>query len=287
MERHLLVTVGESDPALCGVRFISSFFRSSNKIRLSLFQVDAGKTPAYDGYGREYALSCALSAEAREENSLLEEARQVLCGSGFSDQLMGVKVVFRQYARAVDVIIEGESGLYDAIVMGGDALKRLEEGFGNSNPVLKVRRGVPLWTCRMDDMPRSGVLLCVDGSRPSISIADHVGFMLRHEPHQRITLFHVVREGGEKARAKGWAAMEQGMAALLENGVEEARIDARMVPATDVARAILNEATQGEYAVVAMGRTGAGQGAYPRIFIGSCADSIYQHMRGASLWVCS
>ena len=54
----------------------------------------------------------------------------------------------------------------------------------------------------------------------------------------------------------------------------------------EVRKAILDEAEQGRYAAVAVGRTGAGQGLLEKIFMGSVSDTLFRELERAALWVC-
>ena len=74
--------------------------------------------------------------------------------------------------------------------------------------------------------------------------------------------------------------------ALSDNGFPEDLISTRLVEASDVTKAILREAEQGQYAVVGVGRTGAGQGRIKKLFMGSVSDTLFHELEGAALWIC-
>lgn len=288
MNKHLLVTISDDPAALHGARFVADFFSDPLSLHLTFFytlpsQAQPGVVPA----DRVVPVVCGLGDDARLPHDSLEKARQLLCGRGFDKSRMEAKIVFRQYAKILDVIIEGEQGLYDALVLGRRSLGWLEESFGAgvSRGVLEQRASAPLWVCRDIAEGRRGVLLCVDGSPSSLAMADHVGYMLDQERRHRVTLLTVT---GPAPEAPGQAveAMEGAMAALLANGFPEDMVDAKMISSENVGPTLLSEAEEGQYAVVAMGRTGVGLGRYPGLFLGSASDYLYQHLQGASLWVC-
>ncbi|MBU1002204.1 MAG: universal stress protein [Proteobacteria bacterium] len=290
MDKHLLVTLSTDMSALHGVRFVSNFFSSPEHIRVTFFYTDADpKSEVAEAGGQVLLeLSCDIDPAQSPVGGALEKARQLLCGRGFGAGRMDAKIVFKRYSKIMDIILESEKGLYDALVLGHRGLTRLEEAFGSSvsRGVLEKHVGAPLWICREVEEGRKNVLLCVDGSSSSLSMADHVGFMLESEPGHEVTLMTVIPKDGDEGQRQANKALEASMAALLENNISEERISAHIVESRNVAESILAEADAGRYAVVAMGRTGVGQGRFPRLFMGSASDTIYQQLKGAALWVC-
>jgi len=285
--KHLLVTLGDDPGALNGARFVAAFFSRPQSLRLTFFHTVS--RAAQPGEARDegvYSVPCGAGPENAVAHEAVGRARDILCASGFGAGLMEAKIVFRQYSRILDVILEGEKGLYDAVVLGRQALGLLEDAYGAevSRGVLETHSGAPLWICRDIDPARRGVLLCVDGSASSLAMADHVGFMLATEPAHRVTLLTVAAPGQEAARAQ-----DAALAVLLDNGLERGRVDARVLdlPAgQDVGPALLAEAEAGGFAVVAMGRTGMGLQRAPGMFMGTAADHLFRLLRGAALWVC-
>ena len=134
-------------------------------------------------------------------------------------------------------------------------------------------------------MERKNVLLCVDGSDPAKRIADHVGFMLAEERSHGVTLFLVRKEGGASEKGRGHNYC-QHRESLAKNGYPEQMITTKLVEASDVTKAILKEADRGRFAVVAVGRTGTGQGRIKKLFMGSVSDTLFHELEGAALWIC-
>ncbi|WP_461209175.1 universal stress protein [Desulfocurvus sp. DL9XJH121] len=288
MDKNLLVVMGEGAETLDEVRFILGFFAAPEHLSLTFFHTvtNPGRLLPGDTGASVRDLSCGVGPKDREADRGLERARRLLCGHGFEGSGMRVKTLFKRYASVRDVIMESEQGLYDAVAMGPPGVDWLEQAFGDGvgREVLEDYAGAPLWICREVEEERSGVLLCMDGSASSLAMADHVGFMLEHEARHRVTLYTVAPEG-EDGEAQGREALGAGMAALLDNGLPEERIDARLVRGADVPGAILREAREGRHAAVAMGRTGTGQGRFPRLFMGSASDTVRRELSGAALWL--
>lgn len=288
MEKHLLVTISDDPGALNGVRFIADFFSHPESLRLTFFYT-ASRPAEGDEVEEDQVvpLICGQGKDLILPHESLEKVRQLLCGRGFGEGSMDVKIVFRRYTKILDSILEGEKGLYDVVVLEPRGLSWLEEAFGGSvsRRVLEETAGAPLWICCDIDEARKNVLLCVDGSPSSLTMADHVGFMLQGERRHRVMLL-IVTDPKDEAGAQAMAAMESAQAALMDNGFPEELVDAKVVSSGAVAQAIFSEAEEGNYAVVAMGRTGVGLGRSPGLFMGSASDYLYQHLRGAALWVC-
>ena len=58
--------------------------------------------------------SGAFSGDIRKA---LETAKRALCTLGFGEEQIATKLVVRQQSKAMDIIREGEQGLYDAVVL--------------------------------------------------------------------------------------------------------------------------------------------------------------------------
>ena len=288
--RHLLVTLGDEPGALNGVRFVAGFFSRPQDMRLTLLHtVPRAPRPGDASGDAVLPVACGGGGGpqgAAPGHEAVERARAVLCAGGFGPGAMEAKIVFRQYARILDVILEGEKGLYDAVVLGRQAIGLLEDAYGSevSRGVLEAHAGAPLWVCREIDPARRGVLLCVDGSASSLAMADHVGFMLAAEPVHRVTLLTVAGPGQEPDQAR-----EAARAVLLDNGLDPGRVDARRLEVganEEIGPALLAEAGASGCAVVAVGRTGVGLRRAPGMFMGTAADHLFRLLRGAALWVC-
>ena len=95
-----------------------------------------------------------------------------------------------------------------------------------------------------------------------------------------------VEKQAKLCEKKGHAAFEAARKDLLKVGFDHKQIHTRLVEASDVTKAILRETEQGRYAVVGVGRTGAGQGRIKKLFMGSVSDTLFHELEGAALWIC-
>lgn len=293
MDKHFLVTIGDDPGIFYGVGFISRFFDGKDRVRVTLFHI-APQPPAVWPEELSYESKKALedSAGRLEDKGrmALAAARESFLGMGFTPRKIEEKFIFGTFPRAGHLVMEGEYGDYDAVVLG-------QRGFAGLSAFLDRGVGVeimresfdfPLWVCRFPDYSRSGVLVCVDGSHAALRAVDHVGAMLEGETRHVVTLFHV---SGQPETGEADAVFARAGEVLAARGVSPERIAVRAVSSDHVARAVLAEAESGRYAVVAAGRTGAGRGRAPlgglsRAFFGSVSDVLFHELAGAVLWVC-
>jgi nucleotide-binding universal stress UspA family protein len=152
-----------------------------------------------------------------------------------------------------------------------------------SKKILEAGSQSPLWFCRKPEPERENVLLCTDGSRESLCIADHIGFMLEHEPEHRITILSVQDGSRDQSEAYIAGARQE----LINNNIPEERIDALVVPGKNPSRVIMAQALENNYAAIGMGRRGQGSTGISRLFMGSTTQNILKSLEKVSLWVCS
>ncbi len=288
MNKHLLVTISEDSSAQRGLRFVCAFFKQKDDVRLTLFNT-APAPPAVWGEEANYESLRQNEADAeaiiRSGKRAMSQAREIFVTGGFNPAQVDDKIVARNFSRIGDIIKEGESGLYDAVVFGRRAMLKLENFLDKSasEEMLEARFAFPLWLCRDVDYTRHGVLLCVDDSEAFRRMADHVGFILRGETAHPVTLLRVVKKAEADARPEGLFGDAIGL--LEENGFPSRLIRTRLVVADDVPEAIMRESDEGRYAAVAVGRTGMRKGPLARLFATSVTHALFRKLTGAALWV--
>ncbi|MDP2846635.1 MAG: universal stress protein UspA [Humidesulfovibrio sp.] len=288
MNKHLLVTISEDASAQRALRFVCGFFKNKDDIRLTLFNT-APQPPAV--WGEEKSFETLTISEANAEAIIasskraMVQARQVFVNGGFSPAQVDDKIVARNFSRIDDIIKEGESGLYDAVVFGRRALLKLENFLDKSasEEMLEAKFAFPLWLCRNVDYNRHGVLLCVDDSEAFRRMADHVGFILHGETEHPVTLLRVIKKSEDTLSPE--ALFSSAVSTLEDNGFPSRLIRTRLEVSDDVPGTILREAEAGRYAAVAVGRTGMQKGPLARIFATSVTIALFNRLNGAALWV--
>lgn len=289
LERHLLITVSEDTAHQFGLRFVGSFLRDRETLKATLFYVAPLPPQAYgkpEFLAPEHADLTDRSGEQRGRQAL-ERAAKALAAMGVPEARIRTRFKYREFSTAQDIAAEAHRGLYDAVVLGHRGISSLEQFWNPSlgRALLDSQFAAPLWVCRRPDYSRKHVLLCVDGSGPSLCMADHVGFILAREPEHHVTLYMAQTPNQEDETGVGHIF---GLArkTLLGNGLPAERIRTKTVSSPEPAASILEEAREARYAVVAMGRTGRTHGFLKRIFLGSVSNSVFNELEGAVLWVC-
>jgi nucleotide-binding universal stress UspA family protein len=290
MERHVLITISEQLKTIYGVRFVGHFFSNKQDLEVTLLYIAPRPAAVWEGEQTHDSVRQAEEQAKRYESKgheALEAAKKELQMLGFGQKQVSVKLQIRKFSKVADIIQEAEKGLYDAVALGPRGLSWLERAFDESvsRALLEKKANFPVWTCRKLDQERKNVLLCVDGSDPAKRIADHVGFMLAEERNHVVTLFLVRKKGAALKKGED-TIVASSREALSKNGFPEHMINTKLVEASDVAKAILKEAERGRFAVVAVGRTGTGQGLTKKLFMGSVSDTLFHELEGAALWIC-
>jgi nucleotide-binding universal stress UspA family protein len=290
MKKHFLVTVSEHKSAHYGIRFMDHFFPSKEEIKVTLFYTAPRPPALWEGERTRESLSHSERQARQYEikgRKALETAKTALIKMGFNGEQVGIKFQVRRFSKVEDIIQEGGQGLYDAVVLGRRGLSLLEAAFDESvtKELMSEKVGFPIWFCRIPDMERKNVLVCVDGSEASYRMADHVGYILGNGKGQEVTLLMVKRPGGTSKESPE-DILSKSRERLLGNGFPEDMTRTKIIEARNIADTILREAEKGTYAAVALGRTGAGQGLLKKIFMGSVSDTLFRELRGAAMWVC-
>ncbi|MHC1700217.1 MAG: universal stress protein [Humidesulfovibrio sp.] len=288
MNKHLLVTISEDPTAHFGLRFVCAFFKHKDDVRLTLFNT-APQPPAVWAEEANFE-TLRLNEEAAQAiissgKRAMEAARSIFLQGGFSAAQVDDKIVSRNFSRIQDIVKEGETGLYDAVVFGRRGMLRLENFLDKSasEEMLQEKFAFPLWLCRDVEYDRKGVLLCVDGSEPARRMADHVGFILQGEPEHHVTILRVLRKSDVPQNTEG--LFTEAIDALKDNGFPTRHIKTRLEQTDNVAQAIIDEANRGRYAAVAVGRSDRHKGVLSQLFAGSVTMALFRKLTGAALWV--
>lgn len=319
MEKHLLLAVADGTSASYTLRFIRGMIDDFCGIRLTLFYVSSRSVP-WDVAGsggdidpqdmaERIAAGNGYGCKSAKGMKTLDQARKWLVEvAGCDSSMVDTKVIVSRKGTVREIIDEAQAGIYDALVLGRKAYSWFEGMFENSvaHAILWKAIDFPLWICRRPpQMPRSHVLLCVDGSEASMRMADHVGFMLSGESRHKVTVFYVAEKGGAADEAvrsgdigpeeigegetgdgeKGGAVFDRARALLLENGVPEERIEFKMIHSSNAAKAILEENIRGQYAVIALGKRGNAPARMENIFPSSLSIKLLRMVQETTLWI--
>lgn len=287
MEKQLLVPVNDDAGSSTSLQFIKNFFRHLESIRLTLFYVCPKQACWKEGYNDPYDDSPEPDLAAQTKGcNILQKALEYALEIGFSTQNVETKLSVARESVPSEIVVESKNGLYDAIVICHRTLAWFNQLFEDSTTyrLLWESLSCPLWVCRHNvDPERKNVLLCVEGSRQAVRMADHVGFILRDETEHSITILHV-QEESSPAEDRSKEILEESKAIILENGVSPERVNTRLVNSKNPAQAILHELKENKYAVVSIGRTGRKPKGFSIIFGTTCLR-LLRGVEDASLWI--
>lgn len=292
MKKNILVTISDDASASYSLRFVRSIFDDFCDVELTLMYV----TPMSASWQATDPGAVPDASELQKMNRVKKSKGQATLNSasewmrdiaGCSLDNVKTKIVPSRKGTVREIIDESRKGLYDCTVLGRKAYTWFEELFEDSVSHGLLWRDIdfPIWICkRPPHEPRKDVLLCVDGSEPSLRMADHVGYMLQGQERHSITLAHVAEKrldfGGEVDKM-----FSRATDLLRENGISEERIEYKVMRSDNVARAIMRENGDGRYAAIALGKRGNKPGAMDTFFPSSLSIRLLRLLDETALWI--
>ncbi|GAB7022316.1 universal stress protein [Salidesulfovibrio brasiliensis] len=286
MEKHILLTVSEGAAASYSLRFVNSFFESFDDTRFTLLYV-IPRPMRFGHEGNTEAMSAVSAMKRQQAKQTVENARKWLVDfAGCPANRLETKIITSHKGTVREIIEESRRGLYDCTTIGRKAYSWVEELIEDSvtHGIMWKEIDFPLWICRQPpETPRRNVLLCTDGSAPSLRMADHVGYMLQHQPQHKVTVLHVKDGGSDGPDSE--EIFENTRAALAENGITEERTEYKAVTAKSVDKAILSENAAENYIAVALGKRNIKPGKMDTFFPGSLSIRLLRQLESTALWI--
>ncbi|MFW2368021.1 MAG: hypothetical protein ACN4GW_16515, partial [Desulforhopalus sp.] len=255
MDRHFLVTISNDVHNLFGVQFVCSFFKKTSQHQITLLHISR-----LDGTEVEKSLSEMWAhPDDRVRGHLtvgakrsIDKATTLLNESRMSIEQMVTKTVAERYGKVKDILTEGSTGLYDAIVLGRRAAYTLQWIFerpAEEMPLAMIKDtsfNTPLWICPEPGPGRKNVLVCVDGSENSFRAVDHTGFILSRQDQHSIYLFHVESGIGVDPDE----VFGKARAILQDHQIKNERIKTKFTWGFSVPGSIITEINRGGYGAV-------------------------------------
>ncbi|MBT8353061.1 MAG: universal stress protein [Desulfofustis sp.] len=292
MNKHFLVTVSNDYDHLTGVEFICSFFKQFSEHQITLLHIsrldaaDMNKTLMKMWDKPEEGVTGPLTVGARKA---LEKSKRLLSKSNMSIDQMITKTFPERYGKIKDILKEGASGLYDAIILGKRASYTLQWFF--ERPADETAKAIiqdssltsPLWICPEPEQGRKHVLIGVDGSVGSMRAVDHVGYILSKQDQHTITLLHVENGAGLDSDA----IFQRSARILNDHHIGDERIRRETTWGINVASTITSYAEKSGFAAIAVGLDGVDQGILKRINLaGGTTSGLIERAEKISLWCC-
>lgn len=290
MQKELLLAIGDDRAASFNLRFLKEVFSDFCDLKLTLFYVTTNM-PGFVMKESEFAPREKSYNEKdthtvpRGEKALKEAEQWVRDIGGCSGENVCSKITYSKKGTVQELIDEARNGMYDALVLGRRGYSWFEEVFEKSisHELLWNNIDFPIWVCkRPTARARHDILLSMDGSEAALRMVDHAAYMLAGEPKHTFTLFHVSKSGYDSARSHRF--FDEGLAILSEHGVEDERIELKMVTAKSTVKAIIKEAVDGNYSAVGVGKHGDDRH-MKGLFPSSVVVNLLRQLEDTALWI--
>jgi nucleotide-binding universal stress UspA family protein len=314
-ERILIANDG-SEHSLRMVEYVSSIL-DRNRFEVVLYHVVTRVPESFIDFGKKspvyhYELVSVAEWEEKQQKaieSFMEKAKSILLQAGFPEDAVSVRIADRQTGIAQDILAESRNG-YRALVLGRKGHSDLKDFMlGSVAEHILGLLPIPLWVVGGISRPAK-VLVCLDGSEESMLLLTHLTRVLDGSGSIEINLFHAVRsfhgfrnfmrevlssEADRSAMEKIHGELDQAAAMmqpsfdrareiLVAGGVDPARIHQKIARAAgNSAQAILQEAEEGAYDTILVGRRGLSK--VEEFTMGSISRRVIHLAKNRTVWV--
>ncbi len=305
-KRQILIAVDGSEHSLNATSYVAKTCHPVNlKVTLMHVMPTAPETfwdlEKADYFKAETSGRYPKWKEERREvaQTFLAKAKRSLVKAGLAESEVGVILQEREVGIARDILAQSAHG-YDAVVVARRGLSEFQESYlgSVSQKIVEGIKDVPVWVVG-GDIRAQRILLAVDASENSRRAVDYVGSIVA-ETKAEFTLFHVVRrfsflddhtlqdheiEGFWEEVKKDIPRMFRFYKENLERaGVDGARISTRANLDSDSrAMDILQEATEGGYGTIVMGRRGLSK--VREFLLGRVTNKVLQRAEKFAVWI--
>ena len=312
----VLIGVGSDHTKQYGIRFVKDFFHQDDRVNFTLFHLQLAKSLQIFGTNERSSSAKEIVAEefiARtgEQLSCLNTAQENLKKVGISSNRLALLSRLQTHSKAWDLMKEAADGNHDALVLGKRGKTWFESMINGSaditKEVIEQSCAIPVWLAPSSIHGRRNVLLCVDGSRSSRNITKHVAQVLAGNNEHTITVLHVApgkkyataspsvsfltKQSRNQRKAQcsisktSHQVVQDTVELLRANGVASDVIKTRLTHSNDPASVIMEASDQGNFAVVAMGRSGSGNSFMRCKLMGSSVTRVWKKLDNACLWL--
>ncbi len=290
MKKHFLATVSNDYEQLTGVEFVCSFFKKLSEHQITLFHIcrlDASSSNRALLEMWQHPDERVKGKPTVGARKALDKATGMLCESNMSVDSMITKTFAERFGKIKDILNEGSSGLYDAIILGKRASYTLQWFFERSADetakaiIQDSSLTTPLWICPEPEIGRKNVLVCVDGSEESFRAVDHVGYILSLQDQHNLTLFMVENGSGLNSDV----IFQKSIKILADHAIANERIRTETTWGLNIAGTITSYAEKNNFAAIAVGLHGNCEGLLKRMSLaGGTTSSLIERTEKVSLW---
>jgi len=307
MERKILIAVDGSPASFNCIDYVANISSVVTNLTYSLYYVH----PTISSFIQEEAIK---DQKARKEflkikkkneqfaEDILAKAKEKMLKLGILEKHIEVLHDEKKMGIAKDIILRGENGLYDAIVMGRRGLTRSQEFFlgSTTKELVDHAKKIPIWI--IDGKIKSlKILFASDGSAPSMRAVDHLAFMVGGNENVEIVVYHVMAslqkyceisfdtpspdiESVITQNEKGCIDdfYHHAFRLFKEAGIKENQISLKTEKRSlSIAKGILDELKKGSYGTIVIGR----RGIHASSFMGGSAQKVIQKAENCGLWI--
>ena len=310
--KKFLVAVDGSRHSLEAVRYVSKCFPPKH-MEIVLFNVfskvpeffyDLRKEPRFQKHIVEQRGWKKTLKDSIE--SFMREACEILINAEVPNEAIVVNIHERKEGIARDIIRESKKG-YNAVVVGRSGLSKFKDFFiigSVANKLLASITDVPIFV--VGGKPESGkILLALDKSEGTMHAVDYVLTMLS-EMISHVTLFHVVRgfniferkheylfdQGYDEqkwtktVKSEMESVFTETTNRLIKAGLNAKRITIKIVTGVPSrSGAIVQEASEGEYGTIVVGRRGLSN--VKEFFMGRVSNNVVEFAKEHTVLVVS
>jgi len=287
------LAVDASDYSFEIAKYVSEiqYFQKTEAVLFSVFNkipesyYDLKSNPQYGKRIRN------IEAWELQNRTSLEEyvrgAERILLDAGFPRDNVIVKIREREKGIARDILKEAKAG-YSAVAVGRKGISKLGGIVLGSvaTRLLEQLVFVPLIVVGKDTGPGK-ILIGVDGSEGAMRAVDYVATTLGGSEFE-VKLVNVIRGGAEDyiedAKREIEHVFDQAKDRLKKSGFQSNQIKTTII--TDVhsrAGAVVEEARQGKYGTIVIGRRGLSK--LQEFFMGRVSNKIIQLAKEKVVWV--
>jgi nucleotide-binding universal stress UspA family protein len=316
---RVLVALDGSEHSLESVRYVAGIL-DPNRFCLVLFHIIIRVPESFmdfeqKGTGYNYKLISVTAWEEKQKEAIdgfMSKAETILSEAGFPAYAITKRIEGRKTGIARDIAEESQRG-YKALVLGRRGLSDLKDFMLGSvaQHLLGVVQ-IPVWIVGGSRRRPSRILLCLDGSEQSMLCLPHLAAILKDSKDFQITLFHAVRsfygfrtfmrevfsfetdkEAIERlnveldqAASAMEPSFENARAILTAHGVDAEHIGQKIARGvSNSAQAIIEEAENGDYDTILVGRRGLSR--VEEFAIGRVSNRVINMAKDKTVWVVS
>ena len=307
MEKKVMIAIDDSFYSKKAMEYAAAIGSLVKELRYVLFHVQPKISEFLVEDSRTDPKAVAALRNVKRQNrarsnNILEEAHAYLSKKGVDER--HIEIVSEPYRRgtARSILHYGAKVSCNAVIIGHRGVSRLAESFVGSvaNSVLAYTKTMPVWA--VGGSPKTQkIMVAIDGSESALRAVAHVARMTSGNPSAKITLFHVTprlrdyctvdfeadKESIEKVISRGDKKCVDDFYVHAKHQFEKAEIKRdqiiiREVGSTmSIGKSIVNEAREGEFGTVVVGRSGLNKS----FFIGSVSQFVINQASNCAVWM--